>query len=71
MPKVMSFSTSTCSGCRRAKRYFKEHRRPFKEVSTDFSDYYAAVQGGSAGWQARVGGSVPAGSSRISGMLIV
>ena len=71
MPKVMLFSTSTCSWCRRAKRYFKEHRGPFKEVSTDFSNYYAAVQGGSAGWQARVGGSAPAGSSRISGMLIV
>ena len=71
MPKVMLFSTSTCSWCRRAKRYFKEHRRPFKEVSTDFSNYYAAVQGGAAGWQTRVGEGVPVGSSRISGMLIV
>ena len=50
---------------------FKEHRGPFKEVSTDFSNYYAAVQGGSAEWQARVGGGVPVGSSRISGMLMV
>ncbi|HZY57006.1 MAG TPA: glutaredoxin family protein [Rubrobacteraceae bacterium] len=32
MSKVVLFSTSTCSWCRRAKRYFKDHRVPFKEV---------------------------------------
>jgi hypothetical protein len=69
--KVVLFSTSTCSWCRRTKRYFKEHRGPFKGVNTGFSNHYAAVQGGSAGWQSRVGGSVPVGASRISGMLIV
>ena len=35
MPKVVLFSTSTCSWCRRAKRYFKEHRVPFKEVDVE------------------------------------
>ena len=32
MAKVVLFSTSTCSWCRRAKRYFREQRVPFKEV---------------------------------------
>ena len=32
MSKVVLFSTPTCSWCRRAKRYFREHRVPFKEV---------------------------------------
>lgn len=31
----MLFSTSTCSWCRRAKRYFKEQRVPFKEVNVE------------------------------------
>ncbi len=35
MPKVVLFSTSTCSWCRRAKRYFKEHRVPFKEINVE------------------------------------
>ncbi len=35
MSKVVLFSTSTCSWCRRAKRYFKEHRVPFKEVDVE------------------------------------
>lgn len=35
MPKVVLFSTSTCSWCRRAKRYFREHRVPFKEVDVE------------------------------------
>ena len=51
MPKVMLFSTSTCSWCRRAKRYFKEHRGPFKEVSRLFQ----LLRGGS-GWFCRVAG---------------
>ncbi len=38
MPKVTLLSTSMCTWCRRAKRDFKEHRGPFKEVSTDFSN---------------------------------
>jgi glutaredoxin 3 len=35
MAKVVMFSTSTCSWCRRAKRYFKEQRVPFKEVNIE------------------------------------
>ncbi len=35
MSKVVLFSTSTCSWCRRAKRYFKDHRVPFKEVDVE------------------------------------
>jgi glutaredoxin 3 len=35
MPKVVLFSTSMCSWCRRAKRYFREHRVPFKEVDVE------------------------------------
>ena len=35
MSRVVLFSTSTCSWCRRAKKYFKEHRVPFKEIDTD------------------------------------
>ena len=35
MVKVLLFSTSTCSWCRRAKRYFKEQRVPFKEVNIE------------------------------------
>jgi glutaredoxin 3 len=34
------FSTSTCSWCRRAKRYFKDRGVPFKEIHIDFSSYY-------------------------------
>ena len=41
MSKVVLFSTPTCSWCRRAKRYFKEHRVPFKEVDVE-SDPKAA-----------------------------
>jgi glutaredoxin 3 len=33
--KVVLFSTSTCSWCRRAKRYLKEQRVPFKEVNVE------------------------------------
>ncbi len=32
MAKVVMFSTSTCSWCRRAKRYFRERGVPFKEI---------------------------------------
>jgi glutaredoxin 3 len=35
MPKVVLFSTSTCSWCRRAKRYFTEHGVPFKEINVE------------------------------------
>lgn len=35
MPKVVMFSTSSCSWCRRAKKYFKENRVPFKEVNIE------------------------------------
>ncbi len=35
MSKVLLFSTSTCSWCRRAKRYLKERRVPFKEVNIE------------------------------------
>jgi len=33
--KVVLFSTSTYSWCRRAKRYLKEQRVPFKEVNVE------------------------------------
>jgi glutaredoxin 3 len=33
--RVLLFSTSTCSWCRRAKRYFKEHRVAFKEINVE------------------------------------
>ncbi len=35
MAKVVLFSTSTCSWCRRAKRYFKERGVPFKEINVE------------------------------------
>ena len=35
MPKVVLFSTSTCSWCRQARRYFKEHGVPFKEINVE------------------------------------
>ena len=35
MSKVLLFSTSTCSPCRRAKRYLKERRVPFKEINIE------------------------------------
>jgi glutaredoxin 3 len=33
--KVLLFSTSTCSWCRRAKRYFKERGVSFKEINVE------------------------------------
>ena len=33
MAKVVMFSTPTCSWCRRAKKYFRENKVPFKEVN--------------------------------------
>jgi glutaredoxin 3 len=35
MSRVVLFSTSTCTWCLRAKRYFKEHRVPFKEINIE------------------------------------
>lgn len=35
MSRVILFSTSTCSWCRRAKRYLRENRVPFKEVNVE------------------------------------
>ena len=35
MSKVLLFSTSTCSWCRRAKRYFKDCRVTFKEINIE------------------------------------
>ena len=35
MPKVVLFSTPTCSWCRRAKRYFKEQGVAFKEINIE------------------------------------
>jgi glutaredoxin 3 len=35
LSRVLLFSTSTCSWCRKAKRYFKERRVPFKEVDIE------------------------------------
>ena len=35
MSKVVLFSTSTCSWCRRAKRYLRERRVSFKEINLE------------------------------------
>ena len=35
MPKVVLFSTPTCSWCRRAKKYMRENKIPFKEVNVE------------------------------------
>ena len=35
MAKVVLFSTTTCSWCRRAKRYFRENKVPFKEINVE------------------------------------
>jgi glutaredoxin 3 len=35
LSKVLRFGTSTCSWCRRAKRYFKERQIPFKEINIE------------------------------------
>jgi glutaredoxin 3 len=35
MAKVILFSTTTCSWCRRAKKYLKENRIPFKEINVE------------------------------------
>ena len=35
MSRVLLFSTSTCSWCRRAKRYFKERGVTFKEINVE------------------------------------
>ncbi|MDQ4105915.1 MAG: glutaredoxin family protein [Actinomycetota bacterium] len=35
MSQVILFSTSTCSWCRRAKRYLKENRIRFKEIDVE------------------------------------
>ena len=35
MARPMIFSTSTCSWCRRAKRYFREQGVSFKEVNVE------------------------------------
>ena len=35
MAKVVLFSTTTCSWCRRAKKYFKGSRVPFREVNVE------------------------------------
>jgi glutaredoxin 3 len=44
MSRVVLFSTSTCSWCRRAKRYFRERRVPFKEINVDFLNHYTTAQ---------------------------
>ena len=35
MAKVVLFSTTNCSWCRRAKKYFKESRIPFREINVE------------------------------------
>ena len=35
MARPVIFSTSTCSWCRRAKRYFREKGVPFKEINVE------------------------------------
>jgi glutaredoxin-like YruB-family protein len=41
MSRPVIFSTSRCSWCRRAKRYFKEQGVPFKEINVE-RDQHAA-----------------------------
>ncbi|MCX7880735.1 MAG: NrdH-redoxin [Ignavibacteria bacterium] len=50
-PKVIIFTTPTCSFCNAAKRYLKERRVPFKEV--DVSRDIAALRD----MQRRTGGN--------------
>ncbi len=35
MAKVVLFSTTTCSWCRRAKKYFRENKVPFREINVE------------------------------------
>ena len=35
MAKVVLFSTTTCSWCRRAKKYLKENKVSFKEINIE------------------------------------
>lgn len=35
MSKVVLFTTPSCSWCRRAKKYFRENRVPFKEIDVE------------------------------------
>lgn len=35
MTKVVLFTTSSCSWCKRAKKYFKENRVLFKEINIE------------------------------------
>ncbi len=35
MAKVVLFSSTTCSWCRRAKKYFKENKIPFREINVE------------------------------------
>ena len=35
VPRPVIFSTSTCSWCRRAKRYFRERGVSFKEINVE------------------------------------
>ena len=35
MTKVVLFTTSSCSWCKRAKKYFRENRVPYKEVNVE------------------------------------
>jgi len=53
MSKALLLSTSTCSWCRTAMRYFKARRVPLKEIDVEFSRCYAqlAPQGGAGSSQ--------------------
>ena len=44
MAKVVLFSTKTCSWCRRAKKYFRENKVPFKEINMEFLSYYVTAR---------------------------
>ena len=35
MAKAILFSTTTCSWCRRAKKYFNENKIPFREINVE------------------------------------
>lgn len=38
-PRVVIFTTPTCSWCRAAKQYFQQNRVPFKEIDVTRDSY--------------------------------
>ena len=67
-PRVIVFSTPTCSYCRKAKRYFRKKQIPFRDV--DVSRDQAAVRdmvrrsGQQGVHQINIGGKIIVGFDR-------